>query len=142
MKNEDNAGDDFSDLHFAVINGDLETVIRLINQGHNVNAFDTDCYETPLYYAARHERLDIAKHLITKGASVDLFYGGEISQTPLGSVACDCSFEMAQLLINAGANQTIKGGRNISALDHASFRQDDEGIKVYELLKHAAQKFT
>jgi ankyrin repeat protein len=142
MENEDNAEKDFSHLHFAVIEGDIETVIKLINQGHNVNAFDTDCYNTPIYYAARYEQLDIAQYLIDHGGDIDRFYDGEFAETLLGSVACDCSLAMAQLLIKAGANPTIKNKTEISAIDHASFRTDEEGIKVYKLLKSTAEKFT
>ena len=47
---------------------------------------------------------------------------------------------MAELLVNAGANPTIPGWMQLTALDRARDRKKDEGKRVYELLVKAAKE--
>jgi len=55
-------------LHDAIRAGDQAAVSRLIAEGADVNAFDTDLYETPLIAALRHRRLEILVSLLAAGA--------------------------------------------------------------------------
>jgi uncharacterized protein len=55
-------------LHEALRNGDDEAVRRLIQDGVDVNARDTDSYETPLMTALRYRRLDSLVALLEAGA--------------------------------------------------------------------------
>jgi hypothetical protein len=46
---------------------------------------------------------------------------------------------MAELLVRAGANPTIRGWTQITALQRAKDRKDEEGKKLYELLARIAK---
>lgn len=65
---------------------------------------------------------------------------GALGNTPLGEVADTCSLAMAKLLVDAGANPTIEGWMQLTALDKAARRRRDDGPKVYELLSQAARR--
>ncbi len=55
-------------LHEALRKGDDEAVRRLIQDGVDVNARDTDSYETPLMAALQYRRLDSLVALLEAGA--------------------------------------------------------------------------
>ena len=127
-------------LHFAASEGDLSKVKELIDQGHDLNAFD-DLSWTPLHHAVREEKYNVVKYLILAGADVNAHEEERIGETPLGEVAGNCKFKMAKLLIEAGADPTIPGWMQVTALHRASERKKDEGRKVYELLQSASKRF-
>ena len=127
-------------LHFASADGDLNKVKDLVQKGYNVNAFDESISFTPLHYAVKGKHIEVAKYLISVGADVNAHYLEKIGETPLGSVAANCSYEIAELLVNAGANPTIPGWMKITALDRAAKRKKEEGKKVYNLLLEVSRK--
>ena len=126
-------------LHFAAQDGDLKEARELIEQGFDVNAFD-EFTSTPLHCAVNGGHIEVAKYLLSVGADVNAHLEEKAGDTPLGDVAGNCSYEMAELLIKAGANPTIPGWMGLSALDHASGRKRKEGVRVYELLLETAKK--
>ena len=129
-------------LHFAAGDGDLDKVKELIEKGYDVNASDANLTLTPLHYAVRGEFFEVTKYLLKNGANVNAHDEDEIGETPLGDVAATCSYEMAELLVKAGANPTIPGWMQITALHRSQKRKKEEGKKVYELLaKTAKDKF-
>ena len=137
--NEDLSGEGLGgDLHFAAQDGDLARVQQLVARGDDVNAFD-DLAKTPLHYAVEFERFEIAEFLIQHGADVNARDEPSIGNTPLREVAETCSLRMARLLIDAGADPTIPGWMQLTALHKARNRKRGEGPSVYELLKRAAQ---
>ncbi len=81
--------------------GDIEECTRLLNEGHQLNAFD-DSGNTPLHYAAESQNLEVMKLLIDSGASVNAHDERVIGNTPLGEVAGNCTFAVAKLLIDSG----------------------------------------
>lgn len=121
-------------LHIASDQGDLDRVKELIDKGYNVNAFDEVLNITPLHYAVRNENFEIVKFLLQNGADVNAHDEEHIGETPLGDVAASCSYEMAKVLIDAGANPTIQGWMQLTALDRAKERKKEEGQRVFELL--------
>lgn len=127
-------------LHFAAEEGDLKKVKELVEQGRDINAVDEGMNITPLHYAVREEHYDVVEYLISIGANVNAHVEELIGETPLGDVAPTCSYRMADLLVKAGADPTIPGCLQITALDSAKKRKDQEGIKVYELLAYYAKK--
>ena len=127
-------------LHFAAQDGDLERVKDLVNQGFEVNAFDETLSLTPLHYAVRNEYIEVARYLLSVGADVNAHDEKRIGETPLGDIAANCSYEIAELLVSAGANPTIPGGMQISALLRACDRKKEEGRRVYELLLDTAKR--
>ncbi|WP_232214549.1 ankyrin repeat domain-containing protein [Rubidibacter lacunae] len=129
-------------LHFAADEGDLERVKNLIEDGHDIHAFDNDLSLTPLHYAASKEHFSVVEYLLKMGADVNARQEEKIGETPLGEIADNCSLKMAQLLVSAGANPTLPGWMGLSALDRAKKREKAEGKRVYELLlKTAKEKF-
>jgi len=62
----------------------------------------------------------------------------QIGETPLGQVAASCTYEMAEFLVNNGANPCIPGWMQITALARAKERKKEEGKKVYSLLLKTA----
>ena len=127
-------------LHIAVQDGDLALVQKLVKDGRDINQFDEALDRTPLHYAAEREDFAIACFLLSHGANVNARCEAHIGETPLGHVAAACSYEMAELLINAGANPTIPGWMQITALDRARERKKPEGRKVYEFLLDVAKR--
>jgi ankyrin repeat protein len=93
-----------------------------------------------LHYAARGEHLDLVQLLLGSGARVDAHHAPTIGNTPLGDVAATCSLAMARLLVEAGADPTIPGWMQLTALDKAAGRQRGDGPKVYELLLQSVRR--
>lgn len=126
-------------LHWAAERGDIAAVKAFLAAGHDPNAFD-DISFTPLHYAAREQHLEIIRLLLQSGANVNAHDEPRIGDTPLGYVAGSCSLGVAQALLTAGADPTIRGWMQLCALDRAKNRKKDEGRKVYALLCSAARK--
>jgi ankyrin repeat protein len=53
----------------AIAKGDLDTVKKLVEYGEDVNQVSQGM--TPLMYAAKYNRVEIVKYLISQGAQVD-----------------------------------------------------------------------
>jgi ankyrin repeat protein len=125
---------DSDDLHFAAGHGDLQRVQQLLTAGADINGFDDDMGWTPLHYAVVAEQYEVAKYLIEHGADVNAHHEARIGNTPLAEIADRCSLRIARLLVDAGADPTIPGWMQLTALDRARSRRRGEGPKVYELL--------
>ena len=123
-------------LHKAAADGDLPSVTKLLNAKYPVNRFD-DLGRTPLHYAVAREHLDVVDALLQCGANVNAHDERVVGNTPLGEVSDTCSYEMARLLIEAGADPTIPGWMSLSAVDRARRRMDDQN--VIRLLERAAK---
>jgi ankyrin repeat protein len=129
---------DREQLHAAAGDGDLESVKRLLHQGADPNAFD-DLGWTPLIHAAKRGHLDVVTCLLAAGAAVDAREEARAGNTALAEVAAECSLEMAQALVDAGADPRIPGWMQLTALDRAKKRQRGDGPAVYWLLSGAAK---
>ena len=123
----------------AAQDGDLDEVRRLVAEGEDVNGFD-DLGKTPLHYAVEREHLDVARHLLEHGADVNARHEQSLGNTPLGEVAATCSYVIAKMLVDAGADPTIPGWMQLTALDRARKRKRGDGPDVYELLVKAASR--
>jgi ankyrin repeat protein len=131
-----------NELHFAAEAGDLNKVRELVEQGFDINTIEKDLSYSPLHFAVRGEHIEVARYLLSAGADVNAYDEMYIGETPLGDAAADCSYEIAELLVEAGADPTIPGWMQRTALDRARRRKKDEGKRVYELLlKVAREKF-
>jgi ankyrin repeat protein len=133
----DDSSHDQEELHFAAQKGDLATVDRLLADGTDINAFD-ELGKTALHWAAMNEHLEVAAFLIDQGADVNARHEPSIGDTPLGEVAGSCSYELARLLLAAGADPTIRGWMQLNALDRAKGRKRGDGPRVYALLLQAS----
>ncbi|MGA9536568.1 MAG: ankyrin repeat domain-containing protein [Desulfobacterales bacterium] len=121
-------------LHFAAQEGDLERAKELVGNGYGVNAFGEGLSFTPLHYAAENEHIEMMRFLLSVGVDVNACKEEMPGETPLGHVATRCSYEVAELLICAGANPTIPGWMQLTALYRASKRKKEEGKHIYKLL--------
>lgn len=127
-------------LHIAVQENNLAQVKNLVVRGFPVSTFD-DLGLTPLHYAARNENLEIAGFLLASGADINAQDETRAGNTPLSEVAGGCTFEMARLLVDAGADPTIPGSMRLTALHKAAKRLRGDGPRIYELLLKAAARF-
>jgi len=127
------------DLHFAAQDGDLPRVRQLLADGRSPNTFD-DISRTPLHYAAETGNTDIMRVLLDAGVDVNAHDEARIGNTPLREVAGECSFAVARFLVDSGADPRIPGWMQLTALDKAEQRKDQEGQRVYALLKSVADR--
>lgn len=120
-------------LHLAASAGDIEQMKALLNEGLPINAFDS-LHRTPLHCAAISAHIEAVQYLISVGADVNAHDEAHIGETPLGGVAANCTFDMAKMLIDAGADPTILGWMANTALDRSAARKKPEGKRVHKLL--------
>jgi ankyrin repeat protein len=78
--------------------------------------------------------------VLEAGADVNANDEARIGNTPLRAVAEECSLAVAAVLVDAGADPRIPGWMNLTALHQAEGRQDEEGQRVYALLKRVADR--
>src|SRR5262249_16308466 len=113
-------------LHRAAQAGGLATVQDPLKGGGHANAFD-EVGKTPLPYAVLGEHFPVVNHLVGRGADINAHDERVIGDTPLGEAARTCSLQMAQLLVNSGADPMIRGWMQLNAVDRASQRSRKEG---------------
>jgi ankyrin repeat protein len=126
-------------LHFAAQDGDMTLVRALLGTGRSPNAFD-EIARTPLHYAAEGAHIGIMRALLEAGADVNANDEARIGNTPLREVAGECSLAVAQFLVASGADPRIPGWMQLTALHKAEQRKDEEGRRVYTLLKSVADR--
>lgn len=114
-------------------------VRQLIGEGWDINLID-DIGETPLHCAVGEKKIEAARILLDSGADPNLRDVVNNGYTPLDSVVNKCSVEMAKLLLSFGADPTIKTWMNVSALERADQRSNDD--PVYQLLARWRKKMT
>jgi YVTN family beta-propeller protein len=103
----------------AIANGDLEHVKRILNRaGRRINERQPVSGSTALSTAAFHDKIDIAKLLIRRGANVETT--NRDGNTPLLVAAFMCRREMVQLLLEKGASPLTKNGRGETPIDSVS----------------------
>jgi ankyrin repeat protein len=126
-------------LHRAAQHGDLARVNDLIERKYPLNRFDS-LGKTPLHYAVQDERLEVVRRLIHAGANVNAHDERVIGNTPLGDNARECTYEMAKILIDAGADPTIRGWMQLNALDRVRERKNASTCEIVRLLEEAAAR--
>ena len=120
-------------LHHAAGSGRIEEMRALLDEGFPINAFD-DLGHTPLHCAAIYGQIEAVRYLIKAGAYINAHDEEKSGETPLGTVAANCSFAMAMVLVVAGADPTIPGFMCNTALDRSAARKKGEGKRVHKLL--------
>lgn len=91
---------------------------ELIDAGYNVNERDSETV-TLLHWAAINNRKEIMVFLIEKGAEVDAV-GGELNATPLHWATRQGHLDAAVILMNAGADPTLRDAEGCSCIHLAA----------------------
>lgn len=112
---------------------DIPTLVALLEGGANPNQLDGPLPAHPLDYAAMNGRADVADILIAFGANIDAKdnYFGE---TPLhlaiyvGQDVPAVQMEVAQLLIERGADVNAKDKNGLTPLDYAKRYVPNAGL--------------
>jgi len=125
------------DLHDAAAAGSLAEVKRLVESGMNTTSFD-DIDWTPLHHAARNGRYDVVRYLLSTGVDVNIQNYDSAGETPLGASILDCSYRMAKLLIDAGADPRLPGWAGIDAIERVRQRRDEQATPLLILLARTA----
>ncbi|GAC1601009.1 MAG: ankyrin repeat domain-containing protein [Ramlibacter sp.] len=105
---------DESPLMLASLRGDLDLAKRLVERGADVNKTGW----TPLHYAATHGHLDIINFLLENYAYIDAESPNRT--TPLMMAAMYGSAQAVKLLLDAGADPTLRNEQGLSAIDFAN----------------------
>jgi NAD(P)-dependent dehydrogenase (short-subunit alcohol dehydrogenase family) len=127
-------GDSDASLTGAVVQGDLETVRRLIQAGADLNEREPTAGSTPLIAASVFGRTDAARALIEAGADVDI--QNNDGSTALMTAALLARPEIVRALLDAGADRSLQNNAGSTALQIATV--PFESIRgVYDYLSAA-----
>lgn len=112
-------------LHYAAQLGDLAVVQALLDEGwiEKINEFD-DVSFTPLIWAARNGHINLVKLFLAVGANINAHDEQHCGNTALREVVEVCSLEMVRILVAAGADSTIPGWMQLTAIDKAKERAE------------------
>lgn len=104
-------------LHQACISGNMQQVVRLIDQGHPVNIRDHAGW-TPLHEASNHGHHDVVRVLLERGAAIN-DKGGKSCDgiTALHDACVNGCLEVVEVLLDHGAQPTLRTDFNDTALD-------------------------
>jgi ankyrin repeat protein len=124
-------------LH-AVSIGRTDLVDIFVSSNRDLlNAFDEDLSWTPLIQAANVGDVSMVQHLLDLGAEVDARDEFRHNETALHMAVNMGHYDVARLLIEYGADPTIKGGMGLTPLDRAKRRI--RMPELYELLLNARE---
>lgn len=102
-----------TDVHLAVIKGDYDTLLKLINKSVDVNVKAADGY-TPLHYGCSLGRTRCVELLLDNGANINVQDDG--GYTPLATAAYSGNPEIVKLLLSRGANTDIRNNGGYTPL--------------------------
>ncbi|XP_071809024.1 palmitoyltransferase ZDHHC17-like [Asterias amurensis] len=120
------------DVIKAVQYGALDRVKELVENGLDVQEPDKENV-TLLHWASINNRLDIAKYLINQGAIIDQL-GGDLNSTPLHWGARQGHLPMVVLLMQYGADPSLRDGEGVSAI-HLACQYGHTAIVAYLIAK-------
>lgn len=123
----------FSPLDYAIFAGHTEVFLYLLEHLSDNREF---LMGIALCNAVKHERMEMTKILLDRGASVNATDKKSRNEAPLYYAVENGNFEFVKLLVNHGAKVDITSHINDTPL-HASAEYNDVEITSY-LLKHGA----
>ena len=109
---ESESPDGTTALMQAASYGDTAIVEKLINEGEDVHAYDSES-TTALHYAVYNDEIDAAKLLLEQGADPN---DSDDHSTALITALINESYDMAALLYSFGADPNVKDSYGSSAL--------------------------
>jgi len=111
-------------LHWAAGSGDPRSVLRLLEAGADPNATERLSGDTPLIRAARTGRVESIEVLVAH-REIDIDKTNQLGVTALHMAASKADAVRVRILLEAGADPTLRCRRGWTALDHARNRLDD-----------------
>lgn len=111
------SGDKDSDLLDAALGGEVKRMLRLLNEGADVNARGA-LGMTPLMFATQNGHVDAVNELLQSGADADV--KSNLGYTALMSAAMEGHTHAAQALVLWKADVNAKGFAGMTALMHAA----------------------
>ena len=114
--------DGYTPLHWAAKSGDLKILIMLLEDGADINS-KGQYQRTPLHMATHNNRYHCVNHLL---AQPDIHIDSQTDEkdhllSPLMIAAMYGFLELVKLLVNAGANLTLRSEEGDTALVHAIY---------------------
>lgn len=133
--------DGYTPLKKAIINKNINEIIRLINNGADVNKLSNDSVQrvVPLYAVINQNydeaiAIQIAQILLQYGADVNAPNNNSNSFTPLANALVRNKLGLAQLFIDYGANMRIYPLLSLTPLEFAKKINNQAAI---DLITHA-----
>lgn len=116
---------DYEDIHYSVINGNLDQIIQIISEdnAHQLESPSKKEQHTPLILAAIHGHTHVIQYLIKQG--VDLNIMDAEGKTALLHAIIHNHFDVANILIHNGANLDLPYMPEESNLDVIDFGIND-----------------
>ncbi|KAI4518781.1 ankyrin, partial [Schizophyllum commune Loenen D] len=113
---------DWTPLHHAACNGQLEAAALLIERGANINARERLDKRTPLHLAAEHGHRDLTKFLLDQTETSES--QDDRGRTPLYYAAYCASEEGVRTLLELGADATTRAYDGTTPLDEVGRWED------------------
>lgn len=123
-----------AEIHDAVCDGDLDTVIRLLDENPSLLETTDDDGMTPLNRAVLSGRSDVAAELIRRGANINT--GDVDNSQPLHCVAINGDTAIAAMLLSRGVDIDVRDNNDLTPLHFASSYRNLEMVTY--LLEHGA----
>ncbi|KAK6619516.1 hypothetical protein RUM43_012273 [Polyplax serrata] len=120
------------DIVKATQYGSLSRVKELVEAGFNVNQPDSETV-TLLHWAAINNRKELIKYFVSHGAIIDAI-GGELQATPLHWATRQGHLQTVTLLMQLGADPSLKDGEGCSCL-HLAAQFGHTAIVAYLVAK-------
>jgi ankyrin repeat protein len=102
-----------TDVHLAVIRGDYDTLLKLINKGVDINVKAADG-STPLHYGCSFGQTRCVELLLDNGANINV--QDDSGYTPLATAAYSGNPEIVKLLLSHGARTDIQNNGGYTPL--------------------------
>lgn len=125
-------GHDETPLMYLALMGEQERAQELIAQGAKVNRLGW----TPLHYAASRKQMGMAKFLLAQGALVNAASGD--GTTVLMMAARSGSSDMVNLLLEQGADPTV---RSLSQLSAADWAESNKHTRLAKQLEEVSSRY-
>jgi ankyrin repeat protein len=126
--------EDESPLMIAALTGQFDVAVRLIERGAHVNKPGW----APLHYAATKGHLNLIQLLLEHHAYIDA--ASPNGTTPLMMAAHYGSDEAVRLLLDEGADPTLRNQLKLSAIDFAEQAQRPETVEIIAAAIRASQR--
>ena len=107
------------DIHTAAVTGNMEAVKQHIEAGSDLNERDPFGGSSPLISAAVFGQPEVAKVLLAADG-VDINFQNNDGSTALHTAAFFCRPEIVQMLIEKGADKTIKNSFGATPYDNVA----------------------